>query len=234
MLRRARAVQVLDDRHADFLKRLGVQTQIIATCNGFSPEDVCPAERLRWSVDGAIKLLFLGRIDAFNKGLDLLIQAMPGALERAGARLTIQGPDWGDLDELQKLARQRESAPDIIRFLPPDYQKRPWQIIAEHDVLCLPSRFEGFGLAALEAMLAARVLVVSEIAGIARHVRASGCGVVVEPSAEAICDSVSSLISRRHQWKEMGLAGREYALKNLQWDRIAEDALREYVRLGSR
>ena len=230
MLRRARAVQVLDDRHAQFLKELGVQTQVIATCNGFSPEDLCPAEQLRWSSDGPIKLLFLGRLDAFNKGLDLLIQAIPGALECADVRLTIQGPDWGDLQQLQKLANDSKN----VSFLSPDYQKRPWQIIAEHDVLCLPSRFEGFGLAAMEGMLAARVLVISEIAGIARHVRASGCGLVIEPNVKAIRDAVLDLINRRDKWKEMGLAGREYALKNFQWDRIAEDALRQYARVSSR
>ena len=134
------------------------------------------------------------------------------------------------MQQLQKLANDSKN----VSFLSPDYQKRPWQIIAEHDVFCLPSRFEGFGLAALEAMLAARVLVVSEIAGIARHVRASGCGIVIEPKVEAIRNAVSALINSRDKWKEMGLAGREYALKNFQWDRIAEDALRQYARVSSR
>ena len=105
------------------------------------------------------------------------------------------------------------------------------QIIADHDVFCLPSRFEGFGLAALEAMLAARVLLVSEIAGIARHVRAADCGIVVEATTESIGAGLQTLLRRRDEWREMGLRGRRYALANLQWKSIAAGALRDYERL---
>ena len=40
-----------------------------------------------------------------------------------------------------------------------------------HDLFVLPSRFEGFGLSALEAMLAARPVLVSDVAGLAPHIR---------------------------------------------------------------
>jgi glycosyltransferase involved in cell wall biosynthesis len=100
-------------------------------------------------------------------------------------------------------------------------------------VFCLPSRFEGFGLAALEAMLAARVLLVSGRAGIARHVAASGCGVVVEPTLARVGEGLLALLQRRAEWRGMGLAGRRYALANLQWKNIAASALEQYRRLAA-
>ena len=87
-------------------------------------------------------------------------------------------------------------------------------------MFCLPSRFEGFGLAALEAMLAARVLLVSERAGIARHVAASGCGVAVAPTVEGVREGLDRLLRRREHWREMGLAGRRHALRHLRWLRL--------------
>jgi len=95
-------------------------------------------------------------------------------------------------------------------------------------VFLLPSRFEGFGLSALEAMLAGRVLMVSNVAGIAPHVRDSGCGLVIAPDVAHVKSGLLELITLRSKWKEMGLSGRNYALRHLRWDRIAADALNEY------
>jgi glycosyltransferase involved in cell wall biosynthesis len=207
-----------------------VRTPVISTWNGFAPEDICPADSLGWSAETEPpKLLFLGRLDAFNKGLDLLIEAALGLDPRERAKLTIQGPDWGDAARLKSFP-----GASAVTFAPPDYNKRPWQIIAEHDVFCLTSRFEGFGLSALEAMLAARVLIVPEVAGIAPHVRAAGCGVVIEPNVDAIRAGLNQLLAERPRWKKMGLAGREYAMKNLEWGRIARQAIEDYRKLKSK
>ena len=98
-------------------------------------------------------------------------------------------------------------------------------------MFCLPSRFEGFGLSAIEAMLAGRVLIVSEVAGVAPHVKASGCGVVVAPERSAVRDGLRELLAKRDEWKAMGLAGRRHALKHLRWPTIAAAALRDYRNL---
>ena len=68
-------------------------------------------------------------------------------------------------------------------------------------------------------------------AGIARHIEASDCGVTVEPTTAGVTRGLLALLERRAEWREMGLAGRRYALANLQWKSIAADALAEYERL---
>src|SRR5262249_11148121 len=120
---------------------------------------------------------------------------------------------------------------DKVAFRSPDYTRASPELIGNHDVLCLPSRFEGFGLPALEAMLAGRVLLVSERAGVARHVLASGCGVVVRPTMPGVEEGLLALLRRRDEWREMGMSGRRYALANLQWRDIAAAALRQYKQL---
>jgi glycosyltransferase involved in cell wall biosynthesis len=98
-------------------------------------------------------------------------------------------------------------------------------------VLCLPSRFEGFGLVALEAMLAGRPMLISERAGVARHVVAAGCGLSVAPTVEGLVDGLRTLLCRRDQWAGMGRRGHRYVLERLEWDHIAATALRSYARL---
>ena len=231
LLGHASAVQVLDPRHGACLRRLGVRTPVIATENGVTPEQVPAESRVRWrGPEAPPRLVFLGRIDAHNKGLDILIDAFGRLDTRGGARLTIQGPDWGDRAALARRAA-RACLNGRVAFLEPDYARAAPEILAEHDLFCLPSRFEGFGLAALEAMLAARVLLVAEGAGIARHVLASGCGVAVPPTVEGVATGLEALLRQRDQWREMGLRGRRHALEHLRWDRIAAALLRDYQRL---
>jgi glycosyltransferase involved in cell wall biosynthesis len=233
LLRRASAVQVLDIKHAECLRGLGVGTRVIETLNGVAPGSAPPESQLTWRAAAEpVSLVFLGRIDSWNKGLDILIDAFPHFAALTGARLTLQGPDWGDRARLEERAARRMISSKVA-FHAPDYRRSsPW-IIADHDVFCLPSRFEGFGLAALEAMLAARVLLVSEIAGIARHVRASDCGVIVKPTTAGVAEGLAALLQRRSEWREMGLRGRRYALANLQWKNIAASALQHYERLAA-
>jgi glycosyltransferase involved in cell wall biosynthesis len=233
MLAQASAVQVLDARHGGCLRRLGLRTPVIETENGVDSERVPPESHLHWRASGSpVRLVFLGRLDAYNKGLDVLLEAFGRLPARGEARLTLQGPDWGDRGALERQAR-RAGIGEAVELLAPDYARSAPEILAAHDVFCLPSRFEGFGLAALEAMLAARVLLVSERAGIARHVEASGCGVAVAPTVHGVREGLDRLLQRRERWREMGLAGRRHALERLRWDRIAADLLHAYRALAS-
>ena len=231
-LREARAVQLLDRCHEPALRGLGVHTPVIEAPAGIgAAAEPPPAPRRRPEVPS---FAFLGRIDAYNKGLDLLVEAFARVAAQGDQRptLSVRGPDWGDRAPLQRRA-EALGLSDRIAFLEPDYARTPVQILAEHDVLCLPSRFEGFGLAALEAMQAGRVLLVSERAGVARHVLASGCGLSVPPSVEGVAAGLRAILERRGGWAEMGRRGRRYALEQLQWKHIAARALQSYARLLS-
>lgn len=230
MLRCAQRVQVLDLRHAQWLQRLGVYTPVIEVQNGFAEEDLAAMPEPEWRTEGDPRLLFLGRLDTHNKGLDVLLDAFRSVIATRKAHLTIQGPDWGDKAALMHKI-EHDRLQESVSLLDPDYNARSPVIIGRHDVFCLPSRFEGFGLSALEAMLAGRVLLVSEVAGIAPHVRESGCGVVVDPEPASVARGINQLFDARPQWKEMGLRGRQYAIENLRWDKIAAKVAPHYQQL---
>jgi glycosyltransferase involved in cell wall biosynthesis len=230
MLKQALAIQLLDIRHAEWLLRLGVQNPVLATPCGFFPSDIHPESTLLWREKEEPKIFFLGRLDAYNKGLDILLDALAQIREVSNARLFIQGPDWGDRKKLEKQAVQLGLS-ERVSFLDPDYNASPSSLIANYDIFCIPSRFEGFSQSALEAMLSGRVLLISEVAGIAPHVRASQCGIVVNPEASAIKAGFLELLHRRSEWREMGLNGRRYVLKNLSWDEIAARAIEQYKHL---
>jgi glycosyltransferase involved in cell wall biosynthesis len=227
MLVQAKAVQVLDFRHAEWLRSLGIHTPVVEVLNGYAPEDVLPEDQLMWRLDGPPKLLYLGRIDYHNKGLDILLDAFAQMPHPLKMQLTLQGPDWGDKQGMERRA-QRLGLGQRVQFLEPDFNEAAARITSNYDIFCLPSRFEGFGLSALEAMLSGRVIMVSDIAGIAPHVRASGCGIVIAPDVSHVKAGLLELMASRERWREMGLRGREYALTHLRWERIAARAIDEY------
>jgi glycosyltransferase involved in cell wall biosynthesis len=221
MLQQAAAVQVLDIRQKERFVQLGIHRPVLAIPNGVTPE----GESVNfWYPNSIPKLFFFGRLDRYHKGLDLLLSAFRQLVQHTAAELTLQGFDEGDRAQLEHLAQDLQN----VTFLEPEQTRSPVAVISEYDVFCLPSRFEGFGLAALEAMVAGRVLLVSEEAGIAPHVKASGCGVVVKPEVNAIHQGLLELLQRRSQWLEMGERGRQYALEELNWQHIGRMALAAY------
>ena len=231
MLRRAAAVQVLDRRHEQFLRSRGVQTPVIEVVNGYVPEEVPDSSSLEWRTDGPIRILFLGRIDRINKGVDLLIDAFaPIANSNSQVYLTLQGPDHGDAAATRSQI-ERAGLSNRIDLPGPDFQTKPTELAARYDLFVLPSRFEGFGLSAMEAMLAARPVVISDIAGLSPHVRACDGGVVVHATVESIRSGIEQMILRRSEWRDIGMRGRRYVVENLNWSRIASNALGEYRKL---
>lgn len=227
MLRSAWAVQILDERHQQYLQSRGIKTRTIALPNGFDAADVVPESSLQWRSSGIPQIYFLGRFDAYNKGLDLLVEAISQILKTHLVHLTLQGPEWGDREALKSQVQQLGIA-DHVTFLEPDYQNSPAELALKYDIFTVPSRFEGFSLSALEAMLAGRVIVISDVAGLAPHVVASESGRIVQPTVDSIVSALSQLLECRDRWPDMGRSGRNYALNELQWKKIAESALHSY------
>jgi glycosyltransferase involved in cell wall biosynthesis len=238
LLRQAKAVQVLDPRQAEELQRRGIDRPIITVANGITVDrgQSIAVPRIgdapKIGDERSTSIFFLGRLSIQTKGLDLLLDAFANLRFEAGmqAQLVLQGDDVGDQKQLHQQIEQLNLR-DRVQLQPADYKTNPVELMAAHDIVCLPSRSEGFGLVALEAMLAGRVLLVSENAGIAPHVTAAGCGIVVQPEPRSIQTGLQWLLAQRAHWPEMGRRGRDYALAHLQWPTIAQQALHDYQAL---
>ncbi|BAY87279.1 group 1 glycosyl transferase [Calothrix parasitica NIES-267] len=226
LLKNALAIQLLEKKQSKWLNKLGVNQKTIEVPNGTYGDDIPSESVLQWNVNKIPKIFYFGRIDSHHKGLDILLDAFAQVSQTSNVQLTIQGPDCGDQSKLEKQADQL--CLKNVSFIKPEYDKSASLVIAYSDIFVLPSRFEGFGIAALEAMLAGRVLLVSQEAGIAPHVEKAGCGVVVAPEVSRIESGFLQLLKRRSEWREMGLRGRNYALEYLNWEKIASQALEDY------
>lgn len=125
------------------------------------------------SPDGVLRLLFLGRVIDSDKGVLWLPRIME-RLANQPVSLTIAG-DGPDLAELQKRFANQSGR---VRFTGRVQPYAVPALIAEHDVLVFPSRFEGLGLSLVEAMATGCVPVASRIRGVTDfvvHDGSNGC-----------------------------------------------------------
>jgi glycosyltransferase involved in cell wall biosynthesis len=148
---------------------------------------------------GPTRLLFVGRHDR-QKGLDVLLDAME-VLRPLGFTLTvIGGPVIGAVGP---------------HHLPPDVTDLGWQCpevveaaMAEADIVVIPSRWEGFGLVAAEAMRAGRPVVASAVGALPELVVDGATGVLCPPNSPlALAGAIEKLATK--DLRAMGQRARE-------------------------
>lgn len=111
--------------------------------------------------DGRPMVLAVARLDR-QKAIDRLV-AVAGAWGSAGDPVVVVAGDGPERQRLEKLAQRTGAA---IRFLG-DRGDVP-DLLAAADVVVLPSRWEGWPLAAAEALTAGVPLVASDLSGVRR------------------------------------------------------------------
>jgi glycosyltransferase involved in cell wall biosynthesis len=169
-------------------------------------------------------VLYVGRMDARQKGLDVLIDAFASVVrENPGARLRLvgRGPDT---DALHARAAALGIA-GAVDFLGPVSDAERDALMAGAAMQVLPSRFEGFGIAAAEALAAGVPLIVSSTPALVEMVTPLGPGsevgrVVPVDDTAALADAILYLLSRAGERARLSVAGRA-AAERFRWGDVA-------------
>lgn len=149
-----------------------------------------------------------------KKGLTVLLRAMAQLARRYGqppCQLVIvgDGPSRGELEALREqlglsswivFTGSRRDIPRVLHAL---------------DAFVLPSLYEGFGIAILEAMAAGKPVIATTVGGIPEFVLPEETGLLVEPrNVQALADAIDRLLSDPQQAEAMGAKGRVHAREN--------------------
>lgn len=133
-------------------------------------------------------LLHVGRTDA-NKHVDKLLQATAlVAAERPEVRLALVGPDWlGEWPRLQRVAADLGIA-ERVRFVGQVEEAELHRWLAEAHFFVSASAYEGFGIAAVEAMAAGTAPILNDIPAFRYLTQGGTCGLLADfdhPAAAA-------------------------------------------------
>jgi glycosyltransferase involved in cell wall biosynthesis len=142
-LRSYRDVVVLNQADAEQVARLSPKASVRVIPNGtVIPELTLPPS------GGGEHILYLGRIDVWYKGLDVLLPAY----KRSGVSLPLVIAGRGTPAQEGKLAALVKAAGDSVRWVGHVAGEAKQDLLSRCAFMVMPSRTEAFGIAALEAM----------------------------------------------------------------------------------
>jgi glycosyltransferase involved in cell wall biosynthesis len=95
------------------------------------------------------------------------------------------------------------------------------QLLPLLDAFVLPSLYEGFGIALLEAMAAGRPVVATTVGGIPEFVTHGETGILVEPGNVAVlARAIRTVLANPDQARQMGLRGQRHVQEKFEIDTV--------------
>ena len=177
-------------------------------------------------------LLYFGRMDVIQKGLDTLLEAVALLVrDRPGLELKLAGRGK-DAGRARQMAREL-GIEASVRFLGAVDEAQRQRLFAGAAVQLMPSRFEGFGMVAAEAMAAGVPLVAAAAGSLPEVVDAPRGGLLVPPGdARALADAVAGLLDDASAREALSASARRSA-ERFRWGAVAERHLEFLEKLAA-
>jgi glycosyltransferase involved in cell wall biosynthesis len=166
-------------------------------------------------------ILGVGRLQPF-KGFDVLVRgfALLGGQFHA-LRLVLAG-DGPERPALERLCADY-GITDRVKFKGALANREVPPLLSASQFLVVPSRREGFGIAAVEAMACRKAVVAMAVGGLKEVVVDGRTGILVrEHTPEALAQAMSLLLTRPELAKTMGECGRRLVESRFTWKTVAE------------
>ncbi len=205
-------VAVSEDLAAE-LRQRNPRANVLLIENGLPDEAFYPR-------DGSRKdIVFLGRLEIAQKGLDILVQAFASIIDTTSCGLLIAGagPDEAKIRDLARRLGVAERVAFAGHVRPADR----FDLLASAELVAMPSRYETYGLVAAEALAVGTPVVAFDIPCLRTIV--AGAGGVLVPAFDtgAYAAALAETLKDGDLRTRLGRAGQE-TVRHLRWDDVAE------------
>jgi len=159
---------------------------------------------------------------SFEKGIDIMISAMPMLLQTyPNIKLLIVG-EGVEKDNLVNLSEKLDVA-HTITWAGLQPKDKLMDYYEQMDLVVVPSRFEGFGLTAIEAMSFSIPVVASAVDGLKEVVEDGKSGVLFQSEdSNALSDTILSLMKDDMTLKNIAISGKKRVQENFSYDTYKE------------
>lgn len=215
-LRGARHFICINNALADTIRNVYKKKSVAVVYTGFDEN------LLAGTGDDRNFLLYFGRIDIYMKGIDLLIEAyekIAGIHPRHGLVLAGRGSRH-DVAWLKNRI-ERSLHKERISFHENVSDREKSDLLHNATIACMPSRFEGWCIAAIEAAACGKATIGTRISGLCESIRENKTGVLVDPeNVDKLAQAMSQLLSDHDLRALLGSNGPAWA-RNFTWEKIA-------------
>jgi glycosyltransferase involved in cell wall biosynthesis len=173
-------------------------------------------------------VLFSGRL-VYQKGPDLLVEAIPGILGYYPQAKFIFAGDGEMRPSVERRAHELGVA-HATRFVGFQTGLQLTELYKACDAVCVPSRNEPFGIVVLEAWSAGKPVIASKNGGPDEYVWHEVNGLKVYPNPNSVGWGIGTLFTNFEWARWMGHNGRIAVQSGFTWDRIADRVLEVYTR----
>lgn len=172
-------------------------------------------------VDGDY-VLCIGRIDIYNKCLDMLIKSWASlGKEKKGLSLFIAGEGPEASKRILKELCRRYNVEQEVQFLGAVHGPEKIRLYSRARVVIVPSRFETFSNVALETLASAKALVCFDIQGL-KWIPENISFKAKKISERHLTQTLSDCLKNKTQRRVRGQKGRMFA-RQFDWDTVASD-----------
>ena len=176
----------------------------------------------------SLNLLFFGRNDIYQKGIDILLKGFTKAIRLgANATLTISGKPWGNSRKYISDFVNQKNIGDKVRLLGPIEENAKWQLLFNADYLIFLSRWDGPPRPIREAIAVGTPVIVSPETNMGHLVSKYKAGIEVPLNVEKVAQTIITLSKDRSMITEHS-AGVIKLRERLDWFRVAEDYIQGY------
>lgn len=227
-INKARAIQCLSENE---LESTYFKPQKFIGTNGIS----IPEKKKDKFNSEKIKFLYIGRLDAYHKGLDLLLDAVKLCellMRNNRATIDIYGPDLnGRYAKLEAMIRER-SIGDLVKLHREISGEEKEKLLLEADVFVQTSRFEGMPMGILEAASYGLPCLITEGTTLGENIKKYDAGWVAQTNAESIAEQLKTAVYDWKNWYKKSENARKMIKDNFVWNTVAARAVEYYRELA--
>lgn len=236
----ATAVHALTSAEARDVHNFSPDSHVIQIPNGVDESTIhtmsrLPGEPIEGVRPGDLVIGYVGRMEIWVKGIDLMLDAlleMQRTGGRTGFKILFIGPMSSgrgkDKDAAEAVNRYLSDAvgrlpfPDEVAFVGPRFGEDKWRMLNALDVYFQFSRTEGMSNSVVEALAAGRPCLLTDSTNMTDLLEEADAGWICEANQASIIAALRRLRAAKiDEIRQKGRNAQQYALQHLTWQRLA-------------
>lgn len=184
-----------------------------------------------------IKFVYVGRLEAYIKGLDILIEAVSSIknfLIEKNCKIYIYGPDYrGRKDYIRSLIKNSK-VEDLVFLNDSVVGVEKENVLLDANIFIQSSRSEGMPLGILEALSYGIPCLITEGTNMGEFVREYNAGWVAKTNVESLAETMICAIDEKKEWKNKSKNAVALISENFSWDDVSKKTVNEYKKYSRR
>lgn len=179
-------------------------------------------------------ITFIGRIERYHKGLDILLDAVNLGKEdfrKYKIIIELYGPDDNNSIRFLQEKIKKYDILDLIHINEPVYDKEKENVLLNTDLFIHTSRLEGHPTSIIEAISYGIPVLVTPGTNVAKEVEENKLGFVTQLNSKDIKDKIIFAYMNKNNFEKITENEIKFSNENFEWNSIMKDTIEKYKKI---